>query len=112
MLRFRATGLRKPALIILQPRFGKRRRTICVSRQSPIAEEVPGLHAENHKAGESSSIQTIIQGQEPESIVQSVSSDEEVGKNAARARISLVSSARHALLEGTPRSAPGGFIEI
>ena len=33
---------------------------ICVKRQSPVAEEVPGLHAENHKAGESSSIQTII----------------------------------------------------
>jgi hypothetical protein len=41
-----------------------------------------------------------------------VRSDEEVGKNAARAGIFLVSSASHVLLEGTPGSAPSGFIEI
>ena len=44
--------------------------------------------------------------------MQSVSSDEEIGKNAARTGISLASPASHVLLEGTPCIAPSGFIEI
>ena len=74
--------------------------------------EVFGLHAQNRKTRKSGSVQTIIQGQKPEPMMQCVSSDEEVGKNSARAGVQLFSSSSNVLLEGTARSAPGGFIEI
>ena len=45
-------------------------------------------------------------------MVQGVSSDQEIGKNAAWARVSLPSSARDVLLEGKARRAPRGFVEI
>ena len=77
-----------------------------------LSGEVLGLYAENREAGKSRSIQTIIQAEQPETMVQGVSSDEEVSENAARAGISLFSSARNMLLESASCSAPDGFIEI
>ena len=44
--------------------------------------------------------------------MQSVSPDEKVRKNAARAGIPPLSSASRILLKGAPSSAPNGFIEI
>ena len=60
-----------------------------------------GLHVQNRKAGKSRSVQTIIQGEKPETMVQRMSSDEEVGKNSARAEVPLLSSASNILLECT-----------
>ena len=71
-----------------------------------------GLNAQNRKAGKGRSVQTIIQGEKPEPIVQGMSPDEEVGKNSARAGVPLLSSANNILLEGTRCGAPSSFLEI
>src|SRR5437667_9807818 len=59
--------------------------------------EVFGLYAQNRKTRKSGSVQTIIQGQKPEPMMQCVSSDEEVGKNSARAGGQPCCSASHVL---------------
>jgi hypothetical protein len=45
-------------------------------------------------------------------MVQGMSSDEEVGKNSARAGVPLLSSASNIVLEGAACSAPSSFGEI
>ena len=70
--------------------------------------EVFGLHAQNRKTRKSGSVQTIIQGQKPEPMMQCVSSDEEVGKNSARAGVpSLLGSKRAPALATGTSGMPG-----
>src|SRR5712692_10046888 len=66
----------------------------------------------DRKAREGRSIEAVIQSEEPESILQGVSADQRVGKNAARTRVSRFSPVGSVGLKGPTSSPPDGFVQI
>ena len=57
-------------------------------------------------------IQPVVQSKQTETVVKGVPSNEEIGKNSARAKTTLSAPASNVLLEGTPRESPNGFAEF